>query len=138
MRFRGRRRNLAWCRITPVLTNSITTNRRDQTLETVSASPITSIPADYKYIGRCRCGYGPNAYYQAPNGSIIPANRMFTGRIQQASYPAISVNSQDREKMLKERLERLQEEISEVTNQLEELEEQEGKKKRNPFKWRLK
>jgi hypothetical protein len=99
---------------------------------------MTSIPAGYRYVGHCRCGHGPNAHYQTPDGSIIPAHQMFTGRIPQTSYPRVSVGSSDREKMLKERLERLQEEISDVTNQLEELEEREGKKKRFPFKWRLK
>ena len=26
---------------------------------------------NFTYIGRCRCGYGPNAYYQTSNGRIL-------------------------------------------------------------------
>ncbi|NVM53215.1 MAG: hypothetical protein HWN66_05890 [Candidatus Helarchaeota archaeon] len=31
---------------------------------------------NYTYIGRCRCGYGPNAYYRTPNGEIVNANQL--------------------------------------------------------------
>lgn len=135
--FRGRRRNLAWWRNKPI-TKASSTGMRNPNFRTFSGIQTTPIPAGYRYVGHCRCGHGPNAYYQTPDGDIIPAWQIFTGRNSQTSYPTVSVSSSDREKMLKERLERLQEEISEVTNQLEELEEQNGKKKRSPFKWRLK
>ncbi|MHA1264500.1 MAG: zinc-ribbon domain-containing protein [Candidatus Helarchaeota archaeon] len=32
---------------------------------------------EYTYIGRCRCGYGPNAYYQNSNGKVVPAAQLF-------------------------------------------------------------
>jgi len=137
MGFRGRRRNLAWWRGTQVRTN-INTPRNIQNLGTGITRSMAPVPAGYRYVGYCRCGYGPNAYYQTPDGRTIPAYQLFaeTSNIQpQTSYPNAPASPQDREKILKERLERLQEEIAEVTNQLEELE---GKKKRFPFKWRQK
>ncbi len=32
-----------------------------------------AVPAGYTYIGPCRCGFGPHAYYQEPSGRIIHA-----------------------------------------------------------------
>jgi hypothetical protein len=99
-------------------------------------TPITSVPAGYRYMRHCRCGHGPNAYYQTTRSSIVPVHQIFTGAIpQQQSTPTVPVSSSDQEKILKERLEQLQEEIADVTNQLEELED---KKKRFPFRWRRK
>ncbi|NVM30720.1 MAG: zinc ribbon domain-containing protein [Candidatus Helarchaeota archaeon] len=31
---------------------------------------------NYTYVGRCKCGYGPNAYYKDPNGNVIHANQL--------------------------------------------------------------
>ena len=33
-------------------------------------------PQGATYIGRCRCGYGPNAFYKTPNGNIVHANQL--------------------------------------------------------------
>lgn len=32
-----------------------------------------SAPAGYRYIGPCRCGRGPHAFYQEPGGRIVHA-----------------------------------------------------------------
>ncbi|NVM52674.1 MAG: zinc ribbon domain-containing protein [Candidatus Helarchaeota archaeon] len=31
---------------------------------------------NYTYIGRCKCGYGPNAYYKDRNGKILQLNQL--------------------------------------------------------------
>jgi hypothetical protein len=33
-------------------------------------------PQNLEYIGRCRCGYGPNAFYKTPQGTVIHANQL--------------------------------------------------------------
>ncbi len=42
----------------------------------------------YTYIGRCRCGYGPNAYYRDQKGNVIPANQL-----NQRSPPVQKINN---------------------------------------------
>ncbi|MFB0559781.1 MAG: DUF5320 domain-containing protein [Candidatus Lokiarchaeia archaeon] len=137
MGFRGRRRNLAWWSNKPMVGTRANITRNTTGFRTASRTQMTPIPAGYRYVGYCRCGYGPNAYYQTPNGNMVPAYQMFGGGLPQIqkNYPSVPVSSADRENILKERLEHLQEEIADVTNQLEELE---GKKKSFPFKWRRK
>ncbi|MEX2725174.1 MAG: DUF5320 domain-containing protein [Candidatus Freyarchaeota archaeon] len=131
MEFRGRRRRNPACWHNIPATTSV--GIRNPSIRTVQSPPSTMIPAGYRYVGRCRCGYGPNAYYQAPDGSVVPAYQIFGGAALPQKVPSTAPNSSiDQEKALKQRLESLQEEIAEVTNQLEELE---GKKKRFPFKW---
>ncbi|MBS7251145.1 MAG: hypothetical protein KIH08_11250 [Candidatus Freyarchaeota archaeon] len=132
MGFRGRRRNPAcWRNIPKIRPTPISIENPN--IRTVQSTPPTSTATGYRYIGRCRCGYGPNAYYQAPDGSVVPAYQIFGGAASPQRVPSTAPNSSiDQEKTLKQRLETLQEEIAEVTNQLEELE---GKKKRFPFKW---
>ncbi len=130
MRFRGRRKNPACWRNTPEIKPTPLSTENPNIRKIQSAPPT---PTGYRYIGRCRCGYGPNAYYQAPDGSVVPAYQIFGGATLPQSIPSTVLNSSiDQEKTLKQRLESLQEEIAEVTNQLEELE---SKKKRFPFRW---
>ena len=31
---------------------------------------------DYDYVGRCRCGFGPNAFYRMSNGKTIHASQI--------------------------------------------------------------
>ncbi|MGI5835479.1 MAG: hypothetical protein ACOX87_03170 [Chloroflexota bacterium] len=42
-----------------------------------------SIPG-YTYVGGCRCGFGPNAYYQNSAGQVVPASNLFYGTNQPA------------------------------------------------------
>ncbi len=137
MGYRGRRRNLAWWRNKPSRSTNATSTGNPTRFRNVQGTSIATVPSSYRYIGYCRCGYGPNAYYQAPDGSYVPAYQMFSRGMPQSqkNYPSVPVSTADQEKILKERLEHLQEEIADVTNQLEDLE---GKKKRFPLKWRQK
>jgi hypothetical protein len=50
-----------------------------------NSRPISFKNKNLTYIGRCRCGYGPNAYYQTPEGNIIHANQ-----VNQPQSPNIS------------------------------------------------
>lgn len=34
-------------------------------------------PGGYTYVGPCRCGFGPHAYYQTAQGQIVPAAALF-------------------------------------------------------------
>ena len=47
-------------------------------------------PVGYRYVGSCRCGFGPNAYYQDSAGRIVPAAALFSGT---ASTPPARVPS---------------------------------------------
>lgn len=137
MGYRGRRRNLAWWRNKPSRSTNAAAMGNPPRFRNIQGSSIYTGPAGYRYVGYCRCGYGPNAYYKSPDGSLVSAYQMFSRGMpqSQSSYPSVPVSTADQEKILKERLEHLQEEIAEVTNQLEDLE---GKKKRFPFRWRQK
>jgi hypothetical protein len=39
-------------------------------------------PAGYGYVGSCRCGFGPNAYYQDAQGQVVPGRALFSGQVQ--------------------------------------------------------
>lgn len=43
------------------------------------ACPAATAPAGYRYVGSCRCGFGPNAYYQDLAGRVVPAAGLFSG-----------------------------------------------------------
>ncbi|MFX1298985.1 MAG: hypothetical protein ACFFD2_29520 [Promethearchaeota archaeon] len=44
----------------------------------------------YTYIGRCRCGLGPNAYYKSANGQILHANQI---NQKQPLNPQLTLNN---------------------------------------------
>ncbi len=45
----------------------------------------SEINQNLNYIGRCRCGYGPNAFYKTSNGDVIHASQLLKKRpIEQA------------------------------------------------------
>ena len=39
-------------------------------------------PTGYAYLGPCRCGRGPDAYYRTPDGRIVHASQMFQESVQ--------------------------------------------------------
>jgi hypothetical protein len=39
---------------------------------------LAGAPAGYRYVGACRCGFGPNAYYQDQSGRVVPAASLFS------------------------------------------------------------
>lgn len=41
--------------------------------------PAATTPTGYRYVGSCRCGFGPNAYYQDATGRVVPAASLFSG-----------------------------------------------------------
>jgi len=43
------------------------------------AWPTGINPSGYTYIGPCRCGFGPHAFYQDASGRILPAAAVFSG-----------------------------------------------------------
>ncbi len=71
-------------------------------------------PAGYAYIGPCRCGFGPDAYYMAQDGRIIHANEIFRKRFLSAR------TKQD----LQAELEWLKEQKAELEKRLQEVEEE--------------
>jgi len=70
------------------------------------------VPAGYRYIGPCRCGGGPHAFYVDPAGRIVHASALwrapFTGPVL---------------KDLEAELETLREEKAYLEKRIEELEE---------------
>lgn len=73
--------------------------------------PVGTVPG-YTYIGPCRCGTGPHAYYQAPDGRIIHAWQLYHWEVPPAP------KGED----LKAELEALKEEKAQLEKRIEELE----------------
>lgn len=67
----------------------------------------------YRYIGPCRCGAGPHAFYQDPSGRIIHARELWL----RGSLPP---SKED----IRAELEMLKEEKAAIEKQIEELEKQ--------------
>ena len=42
---------------------------------------VAQAPAGYTYMGACRCGHGPRAYYQDASGRVLPASQVFGGAV---------------------------------------------------------
>jgi len=76
--------------------------------------PRMAHSSGYSYIGPCRCGTGPNAFYQGPNGRIVPARQVY-----RSGFPTI-LTKED----LKAELEVLKKEKTELENRIEEIEKQ--------------
>ncbi|NMG83064.1 MAG: hypothetical protein GIS02_02525 [Methanosarcinales archaeon] len=74
--------------------------------------PVTA-PSGYEYIGPCRCGGGPHAYYQAPGGPVVHASQIFAP--VQGFTPVPGFTKEDERKMLEE-------ELAQIKKRLEELE----------------
>ena len=76
--------------------------------------PEITAPSGYTYIGPCRCGTGPHAFYQDPSGKIV-----HTWDVYRWGIPTTS-----REEDLKAELEALKEEKTELEKRIEEIEKQ--------------
>jgi hypothetical protein len=77
-------------------------------------------PVGYEYVGPCRCGFGPNAFYRTREGRILHASQLFfpfTGPM--ATLPALK--PEDEKKFLEEEAKALQEELKRVDERLKEL-----------------
>jgi hypothetical protein len=77
--------------------------------------PATAqVPEGYRYVGPCRCGWGPNAFYQDASGRIVHAWDVY--RRGGAAGPAPTGEE------LKEELEALKAEKEELGKRIAELE----------------
>jgi len=79
------------------------------------ARPATA-PAGYTYVGPCRCGLGPHAYYQDASGRIVPASAAFRGATWAPPAPTPTATE----------LEQLRAEKAELERRLNELERKLG------------
>ncbi|MCM8784974.1 MAG: hypothetical protein NC827_05550 [Candidatus Omnitrophica bacterium] len=81
--------------------------------------PKVTAPSGYTYIGPCRCGRGPHAFYQDPNGRIVHAWQLYCW----------GVPTTPTKEDLKVELEALKEEKAQLEKRIEELEKQVDEKK---------
>ena len=74
-----------------------------------------SAPEGYTYIGPCRCGFGPDAFYRDKSGRIVHASQLFHWSIP----PTTSTESLEAEvNQLKKENEELGKRIKELEDQL--------------------
>lgn len=81
--------------------------------------PKVTAPSGYGYIGPCRCGTGPHAFYQDPSGRIVHAWQLY----RWGGPPTPTKED------LKAELEALKEEKAQLEKRIEMLEEQMKEKK---------
>jgi len=77
---------------------------------------VPQVPEGYRYVGACRCGWGPNAFYQDASRRIVHARDVYRWGGAAAPTP-----TQDD---LKAELEALKEEKQELEKRIAELEKQ--------------
>jgi len=84
----------------------------------------------YVYIGPCRCGFGPNAYYMTPSGQIVHAWQLFGYPAAQWAWwgipttpfaPMMAPSVEDEKKFLEEQKILLERELKEIERRLKEL-----------------
>lgn len=85
-------------------------------------SPPT--PQGYRYVGPCRCGFGPNAFYQDTQGRIVHASQVFW------NPPPPPYDEESGEETIEEKIERLREQIEELAEEIKGRSED-----RQPYKW---
>ncbi len=65
----------------------------------------------YTYVGPCRCGWGPHAYYVDSSGRLVHAWDVFSGRapvsFQEAELEALKREKEELEKRIRELEEKL-------------------------------
>ena len=74
-----------------------------------------SVPEGYTYIGPCRCGFGPDAFYRDKSGTVVHASQLLHRGVPQ------TISAQDLEaevNQLKVEKEELEERIKELEGQL--------------------
>ncbi len=85
--------------------------------------PTPPTPRGYRYVGPCRCGFGPNAFYQDSQGRIVHASQVFS------SPPATPLEWSE-EETIEEKIERLREQVEELAEKIRETSEN-----KQPYKW---
>ncbi|CAB3288172.1 Exonuclease SbcC [Methanocaldococcus lauensis] len=80
----------------------------------------------YRYIGPCRCGFGPHAFYVDDSGRIVHAWDLY--RMPYKDTPVTTTTDRnyllDRLKELEEEKALIEEEIAELKRRLKDLENQ--------------
>lgn len=75
------------------------------------------MPDGYRYVGYCRCGFGPNAFYQDASGNIVHASQLFAlGRYSWAIAPVFS-----EKEMLESQAKMLEQQLEQIKKRREEL-----------------
>lgn len=72
------------------------------------------IPIGYYYLGPCRCGFGPNAYYGTTDGRILHASQI-------PFAPPPTLRPEEESKLLEEEAKNLRYELSRIEERLNEL-----------------
>ncbi|MBS7288453.1 MAG: hypothetical protein KIH01_06835 [Candidatus Freyarchaeota archaeon] len=84
-------------------------------------------PQGYRYVGSCRCGFGPNAFYQDPQGRI-DVSQLFW------APPSKPVKTEDESVELK--ISSLREKLDELAAEIDELSsEVKDSTSQHPSKW---
>lgn len=73
----------------------------------------------YVYIGPCRCGFGPNAFYLTPTGQIVHAWQLF-GLAYPGFFPWIPPTSE--KQTLETEKKMLEQELKSIEERLKQLE----------------
>jgi len=80
--------------------------------------PKVAAPSGYTYIGPCRCGQGPHAFYQDERGRIIHAWQLYQGLVP----PPTKEDLRSEIEMLKEEKAQLEKRLEELEKMLKEKE----------------
>lgn len=78
--------------------------------------PRKYMPFEYAYLGPCRCGLGPNAFYVAPSGEVLHAAQIFTPFLT-----ALELNKAEERELLEEEARMLEGKLALIKKRLEEL-----------------
>ncbi|AEF95726.1 DUF5320 domain-containing protein [Methanotorris igneus] len=82
----------------------------------------STVGGRYRYIGPCRCGMGPHAYYEDESGRIVHAWDLY--RVPIATSTTDRTYLVDRLKELEEEKAIIEDEIAEIKKRLNEIEKQ--------------
>jgi hypothetical protein len=75
--------------------------------------PVIDAPTGHRYVGPCRCGFGPNAYYQDERGRLYHARHFHRLGVPTVSETAVTQAELDDLKREKANLEKQIRELEE-------------------------
>jgi len=84
-----------------------------------SGPAAAQVPEGYRYVGPCRCGWGPNAFYQDASGRMVHAWDVYRWGRTAGSAPTREVLKQEFE-FLKAQKEDLERRLAELEKRLKE------------------
>ncbi|MGQ9706945.1 MAG: hypothetical protein ACUVWP_08130 [bacterium] len=79
-----------------------------------------AVPSGYRYVGSCRCGFGPHAYYETPEGRVVSPFEVYSGFYRGGS---IKENLEAEKKYIEDEVKYLEERLKELEERLKEKEE---------------